>query len=215
MVSLPLRLTRRVASQMSQTRGREDAPRFVQSRVIIPSLQRPPSISTLSMAPSRPLFEPDSGEDTEVDTPDPTPAPRRSGLKKRLSEGHILNKSLNDTTHDDEGNPRRPAINDDAAEKRRRRKSTRIAVIEEPVAGPSTDGNQSIGDMSRSKQRKQIHSVQPITLPNIPEGARTAQFEELLKLTTDNVRRCLHYCLIVLANLQLRKSIKAIPGILL
>lgn len=130
------------------------------------------------MAPSQPLYDVDSGEDTEVDE-QVISAPRRS-MKKRLSEGYTLNKSLND--NDDDRTTRRPAINDDAAEKKRRRKSTRIAVIDEPVAGPSNDGNQSF------RARQQLNSVAPPTLPDIPVGARTAQFEELLKLTTDNVR---------------------------
>ena len=142
----------------------------------------------------RPLNSEDSEpyvEDTNLEIEHETPRPRKSALKKRLSEAH---------DHDGEGSfasesgrvPLRSVnINDDAAEKRRRRKSTKITVIDSSMAGPSSDGNldTDVNETSRTtKQKQQLKSIAPPPVINVPKDIMSSNFEEWMKMATDNVR---------------------------
>jgi condensin complex subunit 2 len=128
----------------------------------------------------------DSGGDTEPDTPKPT---LRQGSKKRISD---IYGAENDA-HSDSGRvPLRAVnLNDDAAEKRRRRKSTKLAVIENAEAGPSTE-RQDQAESSKAAQAKQkqqqLNSVAPPPIINVPLDVMSSNFEEWMKMATDNVR---------------------------
>ncbi|GLB41719.1 putative regulatory subunit of the condensin complex, a complex required for conversion of interphase chromatin into mitotic-like condense chromosomes [Lyophyllum shimeji] len=145
------------------------------------------------MAPARRARSPDDAQlyadDTDSDQGQETPRPQKNGLKKRLSEAYNPENDASFTS--DSGRPplRSVNINDDAAEKRRRRKSTKIAVIENAVAGPSSEGN---GDpdgpeTSRTaKQKQQLRSVAAPPVINVSKDVMSSNFEEWMKMATDN-----------------------------
>ena len=87
------------------------------------------------MAPKAARLKPARNSDGDTDTDTDTDGDRetlrrpRQALKKRLSE-----------VHNDHGTSRSVNMNDDAAEKRRRRKSNKLAVLESPQGGPSSKG---------------------------------------------------------------------------
>ncbi|KAG1845666.1 condensin complex subunit 2/barren [Suillus subluteus] len=113
----------------------------------------------------------DSGGDTEPDTPRPTTRPTlRQGSKKRISDVAVN-------------------INDDAAEKRRRRKCNKLAVIENAEAGPSTEC-QDQAESSKAVQAKlkqqQLNSVAPPPVINVPLDVMSSNFEEWMKMAIDN-----------------------------
>ena len=108
-------------------------------------------------------------------------------MKKRLSEAHVDNDAS--FTSDGGRVPLRTVnINDDAAEKRRRRKSTKINVIENAHAGPSSEGQDAAeGDSLRGTKQKQ--QLQAIAAPviNVSMDVMSSNFEEWMKMATDNV----------------------------
>lgn len=159
-----------------------------------------------SMAPSRRPRSPNN-DDTESDFEQETP--RGNKLKKRLSEIH--RPGANDDgsfTMGSEGRvPLRSVnINDDAAEKRRRRKSTKINVIESALAvpiegGATTDDQQIAGNSKASgKQKQQLNAVAPPVI-NVQLDISNAKFEEWMKMATDNVS--LQFCFRVANNLNI------------
>ncbi|KIK61593.1 hypothetical protein GYMLUDRAFT_42605 [Collybiopsis luxurians FD-317 M1] len=127
---------------------------------------------------SQPLYD-DSDPDTEPETPKP---PR----KKRLSEAY--NPDADASFASDSGVRAHKSVvdvNDDIAEKRRRRKSTKIAAPDNAHAGPSSEGNDDHADTSRTaKQKQPLASVLPPEKESIDILA--SNFEEWMKLTTDN-----------------------------
>jgi condensin complex subunit 2 len=81
-------------------------------------------------------------------------------------------------------------INDDVAEKRRRRKSTKFAALENAQAGLSSEGNsvEDHVDTSRTmKQKQQLKSVAQAPVINVPLDVMSSNFEEWMKMATDNV----------------------------
>lgn len=128
----------------------------------------------------------DSDGDTEPDTPRLT---LRQGSKKRISD---VFGGENDANSESGRPPLRAVnINDDAAEKRRRRKSNKLAVIENAEAGPSTE-RQNQAESSKAAQAKQkqqqLNSVAPPPVINVPLDVMSSNFEEWMKMATDNVR---------------------------
>ncbi|KAF8845187.1 barren [Paxillus ammoniavirescens] len=130
----------------------------------------------------------DSGDQTEPDTPRPT---HRQGSKKRISDVYGIENDASFTS--DPGRvPLRPVnINDDMAEKRRRRKSTKLAVIESVEAGPSSGERVDTGESSRAaqakqKQQQQLNSAVPPPVINVPLDVMSSNFEEWMKMATDN-----------------------------
>ncbi|KAG5650838.1 hypothetical protein H0H81_010868 [Sphagnurus paluster] len=118
-----------------------------------------------------------------------TPKPQKQGLKKRLSE--VYNPDNDSSFHSDSGRPnaRSVNINDDAAEKRRRRKSAKITVIENAIAGPSSEGNldPEAPETSRTaKQKQQLKSVAAPPVINVSKDVMSSNFEEWMKMATDN-----------------------------
>jgi condensin complex subunit 2 len=124
-------------------------------------------------------IESDSGE-TEYDD-EPTPKPQR---KKRVSEA-AFDASLTS----DPGRlqaQRSININDDAAEKRRRRKSARTIVPDEDnEAGPSTEDTRAA---AHARQKQQLLSVAEAPAIDVPLDVMNSNFEEWMKMATDNVR---------------------------
>jgi condensin complex subunit 2 len=126
--------------------------------------------------------------DSDTDNEQQTPKPRRQHLKKRLSE--VYNP---DNDHSFSSDPGRVPlnINDDAAEKRRRRKSLKNLAMDNAQAGPSSEGNtgEQDADTSRTmKQKQQLTSVAQPPVINVPLDVMSSNFEEWMKMATDNVR---------------------------
>lgn len=136
------------------------------------------------MAPSKHarVAEHDS-DDTEPDTPRPD---HRQGSKK------CIDPDASFTSDPGRAPLRTVNINDDAAEKRRRRKSTKLAVIESAEAGPSGDrvdtGESSRAGLAKQKQQQQLNSALPPPVINVPLDVMNSNFEEWMKMATDNVR---------------------------
>jgi condensin complex subunit 2 len=161
-------------------------------------VDKPALLKTLEqvlMAPTRRARDPQDpqsphADDTDSDSEPATPKPQKQHLRKRLSEAYNLE---NDTSFNSE--PGRPPqrsvnINDDAAEKRRRRKSTKITVVENAMAGPSSDGNMDtdVPETSRTaKQKQQLKSVAPPPVITVSKDVMSSNFEEWMKMATDNV----------------------------
>ncbi|KAG5721350.1 hypothetical protein E4T56_gene12996 [Termitomyces sp. T112] len=130
------------------------------------------------------LFVNDIDSNDEQDTP----KPHKQGLKKRLSEAYVPEHDPNLIA--DSGRPTRRSvnINDDAAEKRRRRKSAKIAVIETTLAGPSSETPDQEGhETSRTaKQKQQLNSVAAPPIINVSKDVMSSNFEEWMRMATDN-----------------------------
>jgi len=126
-------------------------------------------------------YDSESDGDTEPGASRPI---QRQGSKKRISEIDA---------HSDSGRvPLRAVnINDDAAEKRRRRKSTKLAVIENAEAGPSVERHDQ-AESSKAAQAKQkqqqLNSVAQPPIIDVPLDVMSSNFEEWMKMATDNVR---------------------------
>jgi len=137
----------------------------------------------------------DTGGDTEPDTPRPT---HRQGSKRRISERHDNDSSFNSNTG--RAPLRSVNINDDTAEKRRRRKSTKLAVIGNAEAGPSERQEQAEPSKTAQAKQKPLNSVLPQPVINVPLDVMNSNFEEWMKMATDNVGALLLYpglCLMV------------------
>src|ERR1700735_848254 len=120
---------------------------------------------------SRSLYADDTDQESEPETP----RPQKTHLRKRLSEAHIVDNDASSTSDNT-----RVGINDDAAEKRRRRKSTKVypeGTLEQETAGES----------SKTGRQKQLNSL---TAPeiNVPLDIMSSNFEEWMKMATDKVR---------------------------
>jgi condensin complex subunit 2 len=135
-------------------------------------------------------------EDSEVDTEiEETPkGPRQNHSKRRFSElqldkdasvvsdpGRVPLKSVN--------------MNDDEAEKRKRRRSAKAARLfhsDNAEAGPSSEGivaTDSLAPSAIAKQKQaQLASVAPTPIVNVPFDVMSSNFEEWMKMATDNVR---------------------------
>ncbi|PIL25085.1 hypothetical protein GSI_12974 [Ganoderma sinense ZZ0214-1] len=145
----------------------------------------------------------DSGGDTEREHT-PRPPPGRTLSKKRLSERLDPDGSF---TIDDSNpaplNSRAPlktvSINDDVAEKRRRRKSAKLILPldpdDDPEPGPSgaphpNDSQDAPTDGSRASNLPR-HKTQLLSVPqapeiNVPLDVMTSNFDQWMKMATDN-----------------------------
>jgi condensin complex subunit 2 len=142
-------------------------------------------------ASSQPLY---ADDDSDGGTEQDTPKPRRQNLKKRLSE--VYDPDADASFGSDPGRvPLRSVnVNDDAAEKRRRRKSTKLILPANVPAVPPLEGAEDPGDPTRAaKQRQQqLNSVAPPPVINVPMDVMSSNFEEWMKMATDNV--CINLC---------------------
>lgn len=128
--------------------------------------------------------------------------------KKRVSDAyHHSNSYTNGTVAAGSSPSRVPLkavnINDDEAEKRKRRKSAKLAQpmmsfedesqmdADTSGAGPSSqDQSGRIGDTPRArqlKQKQQLMSVAETPVINVPLDVMSSNFEEWMKMATDNV----------------------------
>jgi condensin complex subunit 2 len=151
------------------------------------------------MAPGRRVrIETDSAHDGDSDyeSEPETPRPQKSNLKKRLSDGH-LDTDGSFTNGDPSRLPLKSVnLNDDAAEKRRRRKSTKLTVIDDMAMGGNSGENtvdQENAEPRTSRQKQQINILAPPAEMNVPPEVMSSNFEEWMKMATDNV------CLLPLA----------------
>lgn len=138
---------------------------------------------------ARPESQPLYADDTDNESDPGTPRPARHGVRKRLSEVH---NPENDSFNSDTGvrQPLRAVnINDDAAEKRRRRKSTKFVLPENAVAGPSSEVNNDgeAADTSRTARQKQQLNAVTAPVIDVPPDVMSSNFEEWMKMATDNV----------------------------
>ncbi|KAJ6581204.1 condensin complex subunit 2/barren [Mycena capillaripes] len=127
---------------------------------------------------SQPLYADDSDQEAEQETP----RPQRT-TKKRLSDVHDV--SFADSP------PRQPLksrnINDDTAEKRRRRKSTKITIIENAQAGPSNEPSIDAETSRTARQKQPLNSVAaPVVEPRASLEILSSNFDEWMKMATDN-----------------------------
>ena len=160
----------------------------------------PPARRRRSPNASKSLY----AEDTDQESEPETPRPQKTHLRKRLSEVQIAD---NDGT-DGRVKSKPVNINDDAAEKRRRRKSTRVGVAENALAGPSSEG-----ESSKTGTQKQLSSLATPEVP-VPLDIMSSNFEEWMKMATDNVRSEAHTSPVFVSLIILvRKSMLRTRGI--
>lgn len=148
-----------------------------------------PLFIEVPMAPSRrardvqenaqPLYT----DDTDPENESTTPKAHRKPSRKRLSDVH---GGDGDGSFIAEGRAPLAAIsiNDDAAEKRKRRKSTKITIIDDIQAGVE---GQDANNAKLTKQKQQLNSVAPPAAINVPLDVMSSNYEEWMKLATDNV----------------------------
>lgn len=128
------------------------------------------------------VVDSDSGNDTE---PDATPKPPgRTLSKKRISDAY----DASFTSDNGRGAQKSININDDAAEKRRRRKSAKVPLPADE-AGPSGEGNpqDDVRAAAHAKQKQQLLSIAQQPEINVPLDVMNSNFEEWMKMATDNV----------------------------
>lgn len=111
-------------------------------------------------------------------------------------------------------------INDDEAEKRRRRKSAKVAQPMLSMTEVEMEDSQNINDTPRAsrhlKHKQQLMAVAEAPVINVPLDVMSSNFEEWMKMATDNVY--MPYLLSSLPfteNDMTRKSTQQIRGILL
>jgi condensin complex subunit 2 len=141
------------------------------------------------MAPSKHARVVDNdSDDTEPDTPRQK---YRHSSKKRISDAHALDPDSSFTSDPGRVPLGTVNINDDAAEKRRRRKSNKQLVAEGSEPGPSGDrmdtGESSRAALAKQKQQQQLNSAVPPPVINVPLDVMNSNFEEWMKMATDNV----------------------------
>lgn len=136
------------------------------------------------------------GGDTEPEQVDATPrAARRNYSKRRISD--FTGDTDADGSFGADHHGGRPALkavnmNDDAAEKRRRRKSAKISLPnlkdedDAPELGPSSDGVAPDAPDPR-RPLQPLQSVAQIPTINVPMDVMSSNFEEWMKMATDNV----------------------------
>lgn len=121
----------------------------------------------------------------------------RSAKKRRVSEYNVTN----------EDSPRVPLksvnINDDAAEKRRRRKSTKVHQLDTSELDQDPDSSRTM------KQKQPLNTVGPTPVVNF--NIVSSKYEEWMKMATDNVRVFLS--LAVLSQISTRNSTRQTRGV--
>lgn len=137
------------------------------------------------------IYADSDGENSDYDA---TPQPlKKAKGKKRVSD--VYNPSA------ESGSPGRVPfmtvnINDDEAEKRRRRKSVKFLQPGQVGEGavPNLSPSQDDGghtDISRAalqlKQKQQLMAVAEAPVVNVPLDVMSSNFEEWMKMATDNV----------------------------
>ncbi|KZT09955.1 barren [Laetiporus sulphureus 93-53] len=132
------------------------------------------------------------GSDTDPDE-DTSVADRRTASKKRISDVFTLDRDESFSSDTGRVPLRSVNINDDMAEKRRRRKSAKVTAMgpEDSQAGPSEVNNEEQGGAGPSgtaaaRQKQQLLAVAQAPLINVPIDVMNSNFEEWMKMATDN-----------------------------
>ena len=94
-------------------------------------------------------------------------------------------------------------MNDDEAEKRKRRRSAKhaaaIALVDtvdaegNALPGPSTQDGDTPKAHRHLKQKQQLLAVADAPVINVPRDVMSSNFEEWMKMATDNVSRVLYF----------------------
>lgn len=175
----------------------------------VSAVEREPSPSAPAMPParaSRPSthqrHSDDDGDDTEPEEDAPTPRPvHRTTSKKRLSDVYGPEHDESFTSESGRVPLQSVNMNDDMAEKRRRRKSAKVAmavqISDSAEAGPSSEGATAApggadapnGTIAHSRTKQQLLSVAQAPIINVPLDVMSSNFEEWMKMATDNVRQ--------------------------
>ncbi|KLO19285.1 barren [Schizopora paradoxa] len=134
----------------------------------------------------------DESENVDVDAT-PRPAKTKGKSKKRVSD--VFHPSNGDGGSSPHRVPLGTVnINDDEAEKRKRRKSQKIhqpmMVIDEADGAPQSSQEGGGTDTPRAnrhlKQKQQLMSVAETPVINVPLDVMSSNFEEWMKMATDN-----------------------------
>ncbi|KAI0726709.1 condensin complex subunit 2/barren [Fomitopsis betulina] len=141
----------------------------------------------------------DDGDDTEPEEDAPTPRPvHRTTSKKRLSDVYGPEHDESFTSESGRVPLQSVNMNDDMAEKRRRRKSAKVAmavqISDSAEAGPSSEGATAApggadapnGTIAHSRTKQQLLSVAQAPIINVPLDVMSSNFEEWMKMATDN-----------------------------
>ncbi|KAH9933294.1 condensin complex subunit 2/barren [Fomitopsis serialis] len=141
----------------------------------------------------------DGEGDTEPEEDAPTPRQmQRTMSKKRLSDVYAPDHEDSFTSDSGRAPLQSVNINDDMAEKRRRRKSAKVAmaasISDTAEAGPSSSSaaaeqggaEASTGTTAQARQKQQLLSVAQAPIINVPLDVMSSNFEEWMKMATDN-----------------------------
>lgn len=135
----------------------------------------------MATRPRRARVDEPSYEDTDIDEENnpndeqATPRPAKKKAKKHMSE------IMGDSSFSAEKQPLKPIdMNDDEAERRRRRKSVKVAAAAAaaPLEEPATP---------RARPGQQVNAVEPAPPVAVPLDVMNTNFEEWMKMATDNV----------------------------
>ena len=95
-------------------------------------------------------------------------------------------------------------FNDDEAEKRKRRKSAKLLGQQSTIFDGLTDPGPAVNGLNAGKQPVQLNSVVPaVPIINVPRDVMNSNFEEWMKMATDNVS-------VAFSALRLNSSIRAL-----
>ncbi|KZT37936.1 barren [Sistotremastrum suecicum HHB10207 ss-3] len=135
----------------------------------------------MATRPRRARVDEPSYEDTDIDEENnsndeqATPRPAKKKAKKHMSE------IMGDSSFSAEKQPLKPIdMNDDEAERRRRRKSVKVAAAAAaaaPLEEPATP---------RARPGQQVNAVEPAPPVAVPLDVMNTNFEEWMKMATDN-----------------------------
>ncbi|EMD38910.1 hypothetical protein CERSUDRAFT_133533, partial [Gelatoporia subvermispora B] len=137
----------------------------------------------------------DTDTDGDSDAAQDTPrALGRSHSKKRISDVYAPEMDASFTSDSGRAPLKSVNLNDDTAEKRRRRKSAKLAAPalgDNAEAGPSTEGAAEGGATDGARvaalaKQKQLLSVAQAPMINVPLDVMSSNFEEWMKMATDN-----------------------------
>ncbi|TDL23688.1 barren [Rickenella mellea] len=138
----------------------------------------------------QPLYADSDSEGAGNSENEATPKPvRRPKGKKRVSDVFVPGA---EGSSPNRVPLRNVNINDDEAEKRKRRKSMKVVAIvdpEEAEAGPSSPSGVQVETPKASrqaKQRQQLMAVAQTPAINVPKDVMSSNFEEWMKMATDN-----------------------------
>ena len=85
-------------------------------------------------------------------------------------------------------------FNDDEAEKRKRRKSAKLLGQQSTMFDGLTDPGPAVNGLNAGKHPVQLNSVVPAApIINVPRDVMNSNFEEWMKMATDNVSVCLSF----------------------